>query len=154
MAVDTYTKLLIHGDGADAATAVYDHSIYTQQITCNGNAQIDTAQSKFGGASILFDGTGDYLSIPDSDDFHFGTGDFTIEFWIRFASVADLNVLLTQFVDGDNMWQFVKFGAPDHGLKIQFFTGAVGKGDYVMSGDTWATPVVDQWYHIAFCRIG
>lgn len=38
-------------------------------VTASGNAKIDTAQSKFGGASLLLDGTGDYLvepSMPDS----------------------------------------------------------------------------------------
>src|SRR3990167_10480500 len=54
-------------------------------ITANGDAQIDTAQSKFGGASGLFDGTGDTLTIPDSDDFNFGAGDFTVEWFARFV---------------------------------------------------------------------
>jgi hypothetical protein len=47
-----------------------------------GNAQISTTQSKFGGSSILFDGTGDILYAPYSPNFNFGTGDFTVEFWM------------------------------------------------------------------------
>jgi hypothetical protein len=30
---------------------------------------------------VQFDGSGDYLSVPTSDDFAFGTGDYTIECW-------------------------------------------------------------------------
>jgi len=52
-------------------------------VTVEGNAQIDTAQSMFGGASGLFDGTGDYLSLANSDDWDLGTGAWTIDFWIR-----------------------------------------------------------------------
>jgi len=39
------------------------HNVFaaTKTITPVGNAQIDTAQSKFGGASGLLDGTGDYI---------------------------------------------------------------------------------------------
>jgi hypothetical protein len=52
-------------------------------ITVNGNTQISTAQSKFGGSSIEFDGAGDNLSIASTSDFGFGTGDFTIEAWVN-----------------------------------------------------------------------
>jgi len=34
---------------------------------------------------MYFDGTGDYLSIPVSNDFNFGSGDFTIDLWVRRA---------------------------------------------------------------------
>ena len=33
--------------------------------------------------SVFFDGTGDYLRINDNDDFAFGTGDFTVEAWVK-----------------------------------------------------------------------
>ena len=56
-------------------------------VTANGNARITTGQSEFGGASGLFDGSGDYLSTPDSADWYFGTGDFTIDFWVRFNAL-------------------------------------------------------------------
>jgi hypothetical protein len=48
-----------------------------------GNAQANTTQSKWGGSSIYFDGTGDYL-VPNADSSlnAFGSGNFTIEFWV------------------------------------------------------------------------
>lgn len=52
-------------DGADAATLADDFSYKEHTLTFNANAQLDTAQSKFGTASCLFDGVGDYVSIPD-----------------------------------------------------------------------------------------
>ena len=78
---DAYTKALLHFDGADTSTTFTDESGRTW--TAQENAQIDTAQSKFGGASGLFDGTGDYLSADNSADFDFGTGDWTIDCWVR-----------------------------------------------------------------------
>jgi len=50
------------------STTFTDSSLSPKTITRYGNAQIDTAQSVFGGAAGLFDGSGDYLTIPDSDD--------------------------------------------------------------------------------------
>ena len=43
-------------------------------IIANGNAQVDTAQAKFGTGSFLTDGVGDSLSTPDHADFDFGKG--------------------------------------------------------------------------------
>ena len=57
-------------------------------VTANGDAQLDTAQQRFGTASLLLDGTGDYLSLAASSDFGFGTGDFTIEAFVRPASIT------------------------------------------------------------------
>jgi hypothetical protein len=51
-----------------------------------GNAQISTAQSKFGGASMAFDGSGDALTAPPTVNLAMGTGDFTIEMWVYGAN--------------------------------------------------------------------
>jgi len=48
---------LVHFNGADASTSFPDEKPNTW--TANGNVQVDTAQSVFGGASGLFDGNGD-----------------------------------------------------------------------------------------------
>lgn len=73
--------LLCGFEGADGATSAVDESNSAHTLTFAGNAQIDTADSVFGGGSLLLDGTGDYVSIPDSADWHFGTGPFTVECW-------------------------------------------------------------------------
>ena len=82
MAVDdSYTKLLIHCDGADASTTFTDESGKT--ITTVGNAQVDTAYKVFGTGSLLLDGTGDALTLDDSEDWNFGSGDFTVDFRVK-----------------------------------------------------------------------
>ena len=57
-------------------------------LTANGNAQLSTAQKKFGTASLLLDGTGDYVSLASSNDFGFGTGAFSINFWVRLDAIG------------------------------------------------------------------
>ena len=74
-------SLLLHGNGSNGSTTITDSSLTPKTVTAVGNAQISTAQSKFGGASIEFDKVDDRLTFAASSDFAFGTGDFTIEFW-------------------------------------------------------------------------
>lgn len=80
---DSFTKVLLHMDGVDAATAFPDTNTGggAHAWTAAGNAQIDTADSVFGGSSGLFDGTGDWLTTPDHADFTLAA-DFTIN--VRF----------------------------------------------------------------------
>ena len=74
-------------DGADGATAATDSSNSARAITFVGNAQLDTAQAKWGTSSLLLDASGDYISVPDSNDWNF-TGQFTVECWARLASLT------------------------------------------------------------------
>lgn len=73
---------LSHFDGADGATSATDEKGHA--ITFNGNAQLDTAQKKFGTASLLLDGTGDSIQLADSADWNLGSGSFVIEGHVRF----------------------------------------------------------------------
>ena len=79
-------SLLLHGNGTNGSTTITDSSPSPKTVTAVGNAQISTAQSKFGGASIAFDGSGDRLSIQSSNDYAFETGDFTVEYWAYYLN--------------------------------------------------------------------
>lgn len=81
-------SLLLHGNGTNGSTTITDSSLTPKTVTAVGNAQISTAQSKFGGASLLFNGNGDGISVTSATAFSFGTGDFTVELWVKFNSVS------------------------------------------------------------------
>ena len=87
-------SLLLHGDGTNGSTTVIDSSPSPQTVTAAGDAQISTAQSKFGGASIAFDGSGDYLQLSSQAALSFGTDDFTIETWARLTSTGNVQVII------------------------------------------------------------
>lgn len=152
MAVDdSYRKFLLHMDGADGSTSFVDEGGHT--VTAVGNAQIDTAQSKFGAASGLFDGSGDYLSVPDSDDWRLDGGsnanEWTIDFWIRFASSAGDHGFLSQEVDGNNFWRFIRNSS--YGV-IQFWQKQ-GGSNTINLGWTWSN-AANTWYHVALVKQG
>jgi len=124
-------------------------------IVAYGNAQIDTAQSRFGGASGLFDGTGDYLSVPDSADWNFGTGDFTIDFWVRFNALPGAGgamMFYSQRVDDNNRVNFFLYNdAGTYKWWFRVFSGGVNLIDVQKNAVALAT---GTWYHVAVVRNG
>jgi hypothetical protein len=108
-----------------------------------GNAVISTAQSKFGGSSMFFDGTGDWLLMPAGDKFAFGTGDYTVEAWVYFTSITttDLQIIFLSGSTGGNNFYF-----HIDGNQISVGTSAAFISNQATSFST-AT-----WYHVAACR--
>lgn len=92
---------LLHMDGTDGSTTFIDERGHT--FTAAGNAQIDTAQSLFGGASGIFDGSGDFLSSPASTAWDISTGDWTIEMAVRWVAGANRG-LMCRRSGGTNGW--------------------------------------------------
>ena len=96
--------------------------------------------------SVLFDGTGDYLSMSDSADFSMGTGDFTVEAWIypsanaSYRSIVDCRDATTQAtgwilgVDVNNNLYIY-----NNGFLLQSGANGVPEG---------------QWYHVCYERSG
>lgn len=73
---------------ANGSTTITDYASGGKTITCQGNAQISRAASRWGLTSITFDGSGDYLSLADSGDWDFGSGDFHIGAWLLFSAAG------------------------------------------------------------------
>ena len=69
---------------SDGSTTMLDD--FGNTWTASGNAQIDTAQSQWGGASGLFDGTGDSVVTPSSSNYGMGAGDYIVEGLVRQAT--------------------------------------------------------------------
>ena len=140
--IDSFTKLLLHCDGIDGSTTFTDETGKT--VTPNGSVQIDTAQYKFGGASGLFNGLTDYLSVADSEDWNFGTDAFTIDFRVRFNSVSVSQYFVSQYDLADGKW-LLGFNFPSNNLEL--WNGV--NLDFTCP----FTPSTGIWYHIAFVRI-
>jgi len=83
--IDFTFSLLIHSNTTNGSKVFVDSSPSEHVIPMVGFAMADThhdtTQKKFGTTSIYFDGTGDRLTCADHDDWAFGSGNFTVEFW-------------------------------------------------------------------------
>lgn len=146
--------LLLHMDGSNGSTSFTDKSLTARAVTANGNAQISTAQSKFGGASAVFDGNGDYLSISDSGDFDFGSGDFTIECWFYRPSNAFINyqdILTQRNQDLSNFAFSFSIRPQDNNIAFRYSTSGNGSTGTVGANNNF-TITNGVWYHLAVTR--
>ncbi len=151
--LDSYVKLLLHCDGVDAATADIDYSGQNHILTFNGNAQLDTAQKVFGPTSLALAVDGDYITSPDHADWDFGSGDFTVDFRIRFASIPispDIAAMIGQFQGGGQEGWIIYWLADVSRLRFQYSTD--GSTD-LFSDRTWVFSI-NTWYHVAIVRNG
>jgi len=143
--IDSYTKLLLHMDGSDNGTTFTDECGKT--VTRSG-AVTKTGVKKFGTASGYFDGTGDYLSLADSDDWCFGSGDFTIDFWMYLTNLnGNPSRIISQAVDGNHYWavDITNAGA----MLFYDYNNA-----YNFSYSFTPTSLLGVWHHIAVVRYG
>jgi hypothetical protein len=147
--------LLLHMNGSNNSTTFTDNSSNAFTLTANGNAKISTAQSKFGGAGGLFDGSGDHLSIssPGTSLRNWWTSDFTVEYWIRAAAFTQGGAGVAPVIVGNmsattstNYWSFgpISSGA----VRFYYFNGAV------VTMTTSTTLATNTWYHLAFVKSG
>jgi hypothetical protein len=113
-----------------------------------GNAQLSTAISKFGGSSMSFDGTGDYLASPDNLTLGFGSGAFTVEGWIYLNNTSGTKGIV--FGRGNNSFGFrVGQGYLGNVNGLNIVKAGVADLDYCAF-----TFVTNTWYHIAVVRSG
>jgi hypothetical protein len=143
--IDNFTKLMLHCNGSDESTTFTDDSASAHIPSVIGSAQIDTAQSVFGGASGLFEGSSDYLSIPTSTDFNPGAGDFTYDFRVRFNTLSGSQGFFGIETAPGSSYLYCAW---EGGNKIRFRDFGGSGGDFSFA---WS-PVVDTFYHIAIVK--
>ena len=138
---DANTLLLLHMDGADDGTSFPDSASHA--ITANGDVANSRAQSKIGDSSIYFeDGSDDYLTIPTGYDF--GTGDFTIEMWVKVTTpVNGGNIICSDTVDQGYL------GASNSTTPWTTYFAAGGADPEGPSIDLWGD---GAWHHVAVVR--
>jgi hypothetical protein len=123
--------------------AIFDNAMMNDLETV-GNAQISTSVKKYGTGSMYFDGTGDYLKIPYSPNLQFGTGAYTLEFWLNTSSVS----------------QWLVFNAENNsGIRLYVQSnGTLELDEQVANADNniYSTATVNDgaWHHIALSRAG
>ena len=119
-----------------------------------------------GGVSIVpgvvdnafgFDGASGYISIPDSEDWNFGGGDLTIDFWVNFNILVGASAPQFQALVDHREINHVQYFELywDKSTGISFILRQVGgiNAPFLLQGSTagWST---GTWYHVALVRNG
>ena len=144
-----FNSLLLHGNGTNGSTTITDSSPTPKTVTAVGNAQISTAQSKFGGASIAFDGSGDWLTVPDGNEFTFGSENFTIEAWIYNNTTGQFKHIVGQGSSNATAASFYFFKTSANKL-----AGLVQSGSTSYTATSSSDLPLNLWTHVAFVRNG
>lgn len=142
-------SLLVHGDGNYT-----DYSSSPSTLSAFGNANHSATEKKYGSGSLYMDGDGDYFTAPSASKYQFGTGDFTIEAWVRFSSfpggngggIGNLAHSGSADVRGVALWFL---SATDFRLRVgRSVAGQIEEAIYNPNFNT------GQWYHLAGTRTG
>jgi hypothetical protein len=132
----TNTSLLLSYTNA----GILDNAMMNNLETV-GNAQISTSVKKYGTGSMAFDGTGDQIYSIANQSTAFGTGDFTIEFWVYGLSGA-----------ARQDWFDLFNGTTANRIQILWVSSQIAyyqNNTFVTGGGTYTT---STWYHIALTR--
>lgn len=133
-------------EGADASTATVDEAT-GKAVTTVGNAQVNTAQFKFGTSSLLLDGSGDYLTLEQHSDWNYGTSPFTIEAWVRFATGSKEHTIISH-----GSFALERFSFAYHGGGSVLRFAVSGNGTSSTLYDAAWSPLINTWYHVAVDR--
>jgi len=145
---DPYTVLLLHMNGAQDSTDFIDSSLSEHIFTPNGAVKIDTSFYRFGGASGSF-GTSKNISTPDSDAFHLGADDFTIECFLFPTSLGGYQGIMSHRTSASSNHGWA-VGLYNSKLFFSYTTDGTTNKEYTF--DT--VLLTNQWYHLAWVRRG
>lgn len=133
--------LLFSMDGSNGSTTFVDQSANGATVIANGDSQLSTSQSKFGGSSYLGDGNGDYLSV--SGDLRL-TGDFTVESWVYPTTTSGARWIIN--IGSETTGRFL-FGILNGNL-------AMDRQGVATNVFTNGSVSINQWSHVAITREG
>ena len=142
-----YVTMLLSAN-TPSSTFVADASTNSFNITVNGDTRPNNLNPYTPGYySNYFDGTGDYLTMPNNAAFQFGTGDFTIEFWF--------------FALGTGSYQLYDGRGAGTGTTANYVALTYLSGGYLNYYTADLNPAIsggavssNAWHHVALTRSG
>jgi hypothetical protein len=148
-AFDRTQAALLNFEAANGSTTFLDD--FGNTWTPSGNAQITTAQSKFGTSSMLLDGTGDWISSTNFTGL--GDGSWEISAWVRFNALpAAANHVIFGLgqAGGTNFGALLALNDTAGTKKLSMFISSDGTSNNVANGvlgttTAWAT---NTWYKV------
>jgi hypothetical protein len=127
----------------------YNGSSFNKTVTNNNGVGIATTVSKYYGSSAYFDGTNQYLTTANStSDFSFGTGDFTIEFWINSTQTTRTDPVGWNYSYGSAGWAGFIFNISSSG-DMAWFENTSSRISASSTG--WNN---GSWNHVSVTRSG
>jgi len=140
------------GSGASGGGGSYNVGGF---VTVSGQGNVGAPTSSMllaSGASLSFNGSSQYLSVPDNIVYQFGTGNFTVELWFYPTSIpAGFPALIGRWDSSLGRSWVLQFNA----TSLIWTTGAalVSGGDNTLTASSLSIAAA-TWYHVAVTRTG
>lgn len=136
--------LLAHFDGPNNSQTFIDAVGRHSFIPSGTQIVLSTTQFKFAPSSLSSNAV-DLLKIGDAlDDFQFGTGDFTIDYWVWMNDFTTNNVVWETRDASSQAYLFYNSGGVGRHFEVYNGTSNIIVGSLTASATTW--------YHIALVR--
>jgi hypothetical protein len=147
---DSFTKLLLHCEGAHTSTVFNDSSPAAHgNASPSGTIYVSTVGSKFGTGSMWQSGNG-YVAYANHADWEFGAGNFTVDWWEYRAAAGgcaiarDLPTTYAPFLLGYDLSGALHVYATSNGSSWDLANGA--------GGHTLGPTTYNAWTHLAVSR--
>lgn len=146
---------LIHFDTPpDGVTGVFEDidqtlPLYPTSFSFSGGA-ISTGQKKFGTASLLLNGTSDYIYSPSQEKFNFRDEDFTVDWWEYRLSATSGKTAIAR---GSAAFSPYVFGYSD-GTNLRCYITSNGVSWDIANAKNFGTIATSTWTHYAITRSG
>lgn len=143
--------LYLKGNGDNNSTNIVDSSPNPKTITRFGDTKISTAQSKYGGSSIFFNGNTDFLTSPANSIWHIHNTLCTIEGFVYLSAFPDdtafkgyFFIVGTQDPSVHNGW----------GISVDKSGKLLWSNNGVSTSPTISSIPLNKWTHFAFVNLG
>ena len=148
------TKLLLHGEDFTDSSEIqrYDTSEEYNDVIFKGSMSTSATQKKWGSKSFYFDGTSDYMIMPDSASWEFANSSITKTFdcWVYSTSFAVAQNIYSHSKTGGTIYTQCTINTAG---KVSWTMFDVSGGNLINLANTTALSI-NTWHHIALVTVG
>ena len=157
--IDASTKVVVQNNlvlnlDAGASTSYVGSEVTWTDLSGNSNNGTLTngpTYNSSNGGSIDLDGTNDFVTVPRSDNFDFGTGNLTIESWVYLDTYdAEGNMLVYKTQSSGSAGNACGNYVGSGGL---LYMNASDNTTYQVSV-SGGTVTLNRWHHVCMTRVG
>lgn len=143
---DSYDALVLNMDG-NGTSFVDSSTSNVKTISPQGNAS--QYSYKFNKTAGFFNGTTDYIQVPNSADWDFGANDFTVEWWeFRLETTAGKGAIAR---DATTSYPAFALGYIA-GANLSVYMSSNGSSWDIANAKTLGAVTINTWNHLAVCR--
>jgi hypothetical protein len=127
-------------------------SVGSNNGTLQGQAYYGTGVA---GKGFQLNGINEFVNIPHSDTLNFGSADFSVGLWVKFASTSSQQVLIEKYIETENISTRQGWGLTYLGGNTLRLCGAISNSlGSIIDASPQFPIVTGTWYYAVVTRLG